>query len=59
MKKLDEAIENIKYGSVLTINKDKINHQVYNSCIVVYDGRIFVDVKIINLKRYRKKTILS
>ena len=50
MKKLEDVIENVRYGSVLTINKEKnINNDKYNSCIILYDGRIFKDVKVVEL----------
>lgn len=51
MKKLEDVIQNIRYGSVLTINKDFFNQKndEYNSCIIVYDGRIFKDVKAVEI----------
>lgn len=50
MKKLEDAISNIRYGSVLIIKKNQSeNKHEYNSCIIVYDGRIFEDVKVVEL----------
>ena len=54
MKKLQDAIESVKYGAVLTINKDKYKINTYNSCIVLYDGRIFKDVKAVELGDFIK-----
>ena len=51
MKKLKEAVESVKYGAVLTINKDNRNvkNNKYNSCIILYDGRILKVVKCVEL----------
>ena len=56
MKKLQDAVENVKYGSVLTINKDiyNPNNNKYCGCISLYDGRILTDVKSVRLGDFLK-----
>jgi len=54
MKKLEEIIEYIKEGSIFTIkkyfyNEDKSN---YSSCITIYDGRIIMDVKTVEIRDF-------
>lgn len=50
MKKLEDAIQNVKEGCVLTINKCKENS--YSSCLVLYDGLVFKDVKEVELGNF-------
>lgn len=50
MKKLEEAIESVKDGSVLKIKKS--NNLNYDSCIIIYDGSIFMDVKAVDLENF-------
>lgn len=56
MKKLEDVIINIRYGSVLAINKDfsSVKNNEYNSYIIVYDGRVFKDVKVVELGEFLK-----
>lgn len=54
MRKLEDVVDEIRYGSVLTINKEKNykNNNKYNSCIIMYDGKIFIDVKEVELGNF-------
>ena len=52
MKKLEEIVECLKEGSIFTIKKyfyseDKSD---YSSCITIYDGKIFKDVKTVEIR---------
>ena len=54
MKKLEEIVECLKEGSVFTIKKysygeDKTD---YSSCITIYDGRILIDVKTVEIRDF-------
>ena len=57
MKKLKEAVNEIKYGSILTINKEDCpkTETQYASCLMVYDGTIFRDVKEVELGDFIKE----
>lgn len=57
MKKLKEAVNEIKYGSILTINKEDCPKAAteYASCLMVYDGTIFMDVKEVELGDFIKE----
>ena len=53
MKKLEDAIENVKEGCVLTINKhNNTEKKLYASCLMVYDGVVFQDVKAVELGNF-------
>lgn len=54
MKKVEEVLLNIKYGSVLTINKYSRNDEKpqYASCLVLYDGAILKDVVEVELGNF-------
>lgn len=51
MKKLEDAIVNVKYGSILTINKygHDDEKKSYASCLMLFDGKVFKDVKEVEL----------
>ena len=51
MKKLKDAIINLKVGAVLNISKyNQTNGKSkYCSCLMLFDGRVFKDVKEVNL----------
>lgn len=51
MKELKDAINEVRNGSILTINKNILNQKepTYDSCLIVYDGDILVDVKGVEL----------
>ena len=50
MKKLEDTIVNIKEGAVLTINKcNSCGDASYASCLLLFDGKVFKDVKEVNL----------
>lgn len=51
MKKLEDAVVNVKEGSILTINRYSCNDEKksYASCIMLFDGRVFKDVKEVDL----------
>lgn len=54
MKKLEEIIESLKEGSIFTIKKYFYgeNNSDYSSCIAIYDGRIFKDVKAVEIRDF-------
>lgn len=53
MKKLDDVVYSVQYGSVLTINKNKIvRDELYGSCLIVFDGTISMDVKKVELGNF-------
>ena len=54
MKKLEEIIECLKGGSVFTIKKYFYSEDksAYSSCITIYDGRIFKDVKTVEIRDF-------
>lgn len=51
MKKFEDAIQNVKEGCELTINRCSRNDEspVYASCLTLYDGGVFKDVKAVEL----------
>lgn len=51
MKKLEEIVEYLKEGSVFTIKKYTCNGNLdYSSCLIVYDGKVFIDVKMVEIR---------
>lgn len=54
MKKLEDAIENIKEGCILTISRYSRSNEkpLYSSCLSIYDGLVFQDVKAVELGNF-------
>ena len=50
MRKIEDVIENIKYGNVLTIsNYNSLKEDNNHACIIKYDGRILKDVSEVEI----------
>lgn len=52
MRKLEDVVEDVRYGSVLTIDKDSNINNKYSGCIIMYDGKVFMDVKEVELGNF-------
>lgn len=56
MKKLQDEIENIKYGHTLIVKWDKFSQKTnqYNGYTLLYDGSVFKDVRAVEVGDFFK-----